>query len=101
MYLNTGCVGIGMLDEIVALEEGCIKFENNHKLLCFTDGVVELESDDDPDFGQKVVKKCVAEDTSIKTTIANIIQSLDIQRSNTKLFDDITLLGIDFYVNNA
>ena len=98
-YLNTGCVGIGMLDEIIALEEGCITFENNHKLLCFTDGVVELESDDDPDFGQKVVKKCVAEDTNIKTTIASIIQSLDIKRSNTKLFDDITLLGIDFYCN--
>ena len=69
------------------------------KLLCFTDGVVELESNDDPDFGQNVVKKCVAEATDIKTTIASIIQSLDIQRSNTKLFDDITLLGIDFYAN--
>jgi sigma-B regulation protein RsbU (phosphoserine phosphatase) len=98
-YLNTGCVGIGMLDEIIALEEGCITFENNHKLLCFTDGVVEFESAGDLDFGLNVVKKCVAQDTDIKTTIASIIQSLDIQRSNTKLFDDITLLGIDFYVS--
>ena len=100
-YLDTGCVGVGMLDEIVNLKEGVIKLDNDYKLLCFTDGVVELESDDDPDFGQKVVKNCVGEDIDIKTTISSIIKSLDIQRSNTKLFDDITLLGIDFYVNTT
>ncbi|MBO7438103.1 MAG: serine/threonine-protein phosphatase [Bacteroidales bacterium] len=100
-YLDTGCVGVGMVDEIVSLKEGVIKLDNDYKLLCFTDGVVELESDDDPDFGQKVVKNCVGEDTDIKTTISSIIKSLDIQRSNTKLFDDITLLGIDFYVNTT
>ena len=100
-YLDTGCVGVGMVDEIVSLKEGVIKLDNDYKLLCFTDGVVELESDDDPDFGQKVVKNCVGEDTDIKTTISSIIKSLDIQRSNPKLFDDITLLGIDFYVNTT
>ncbi|MCR5456335.1 MAG: SpoIIE family protein phosphatase [Bacteroidales bacterium] len=98
-FLNTGCVGIGMLDEINHLEEGCIHFDHDHKLLCFTDGVVELASEDDPDFGQNVVNKCIATDNNIKSTIHNIIQMLDIQRSNTNLFDDITLLGIDFFVN--
>lgn len=96
--LKTGCVGIGMLDDIENLEEGCIHLESNHKLLCFTDGVVELESNEDTEFGQKIVKKCIATQDDIKTSIENIIQMLDIQRSNTKLFDDITLLGIDFYI---
>ena len=98
-YLKTGCVGVGMLDHIFNVEEGCIHFDSDCKLLCFTDGVVELESDGDPDFGQKVVVKCMTTDDDIKTTVNNIIQSLDIQRSNAKLFDDITLLGIDFHVN--
>lgn len=97
-YLNKGCVGIGMLDEIEALEEGCIKFENNHKILCFTDGLVELEKDGIPDFGQTVVEEYVATDYDIETTISKILQSLDIKRSNTTLFDDITILGIDFFV---
>lgn len=97
-YLNKGCVGIGMLDEIEALEEGCIKFENNHKILCFTDGLVELEKDGIPDFGQTVVEEYVATDYDIETTINKILQALDIKRSNTTLFDDITILGIDFFV---
>lgn len=101
VYLNTGCVGIGMLDEITALEEGCVHFDNDYKLLCFTDGVVELESDTDPDFGQNVVKKYIASNDNIKTSIRKIILMLDIQRSNTKLFDDITLLGIDFHVKTT
>jgi sigma-B regulation protein RsbU (phosphoserine phosphatase) len=97
-YLNKGCVGIGMLDEIEALEEGCITFENNHKILCFTDGLVELEKDGIPDFGQTVVEEYVATDYDIETTINKILQALDIKRSNTTLFDDITILGIDFFV---
>ena len=95
-YLNTGCVGIGMIDDIDNLEEGYIHFENDYKLLCFTDGVVELANDNDPDFGQNVVCRCAESDDNIQYTIANVIKSLDIQRSNTNLFDDITLLGIDF-----
>ncbi|MCQ2973743.1 MAG: SpoIIE family protein phosphatase [Bacteroidales bacterium] len=97
-YLTAGCPGVGMLDEIPNVTEGKIVLDHECKLLCFTDGVVELEKENIPDYGQKVVEKNVANSKSIKDTISDIIKELDIQRSNTSLFDDITLLGVEFFV---
>ncbi|MCQ2252772.1 MAG: SpoIIE family protein phosphatase [Bacteroidales bacterium] len=96
--LTKGCPGIGMLDEIPVLNEGSIIMDSDHKILCFTDGVVELEKDGVPDFGQKVVEEFVSSDLDITDTVNNILSKLDIQKSNNTLFDDITLLGIDFFV---
>lgn len=96
-YLKCGCPGIGMLDEIIRIDEGEIFIANNSKLLCFTDGVVELEKDGIPDYGQRVVESNMATDFSIKDTLQVILKELDIQRSNLNLFDDITILGIEFF----
>jgi hypothetical protein len=61
--------------------------------------VVELEKDGMDDYGQKIVEREMKKNSPIGGTINSIISALDIQRANENLFDDITLLGIDFFIN--
>lgn len=96
--LTKGCPGLGMLDELPCVNEGVVVLDSDSKLLCFTDGVVEIERDGIPDFGQNVVEQCVASADSIHDTVATLLKDLDIQRSNKSIRDDVTLLGIDFFV---
>lgn len=98
-YLNLGCQGIGMMDEFINLREGSMVLDSDCKLLCFTDGVVELGKYGITDYAQNIVEQEIATDNSIIDTINAIIADLDIQRSNTNLADDITILGIDFFLN--
>ena len=97
-YLTAGCPGIGMMDDIPVINEGCITLTHNCKILCFTDGVVEMEREGIPDYGQTVVENIVSDSLPVKETIARLLAELNIQRSNTSLLDDVTLLGIDFKV---
>ena len=92
-------MGIGMTDDIISITEGCKTLCDDTKLLCFTDGIVEMEREGIPDYGQSVVERSVRDSRPIKETIHSLLSELNIQRSNTALLDDVTLLGIDFFIN--
>lgn len=96
-YLNDGCTGIGMLDTIPNIKVGKVKIENDSKLLCFTDGLSELPFNGNNEYGQLVAEKCLASDKSIKDTFTDIISELKINKENTDIFDDITILGLEFF----
>lgn len=98
-YLTAGCPGIGMMDDIPVITQGVLTLKGNSKILCFTDGVVEMEREGIPDYGQTVVENLVADNLPVRETINNLLTELNIQRSNTALLDDVTLLGIDFIIN--
>ncbi len=97
-YLTKGCPGIGMIDDIPVINEGQITIAHNSKILCFTDGVVEMEREGIPDYGQTVVERTVRDMLPVRDNIGSLLAELNIQRSNTSLLDDVTLLGIDFIV---
>ncbi len=48
--LATGCTGLGMFDTIPAIKEEFVTVEPNSTLVLFTDGLVELENDDEEAF---------------------------------------------------
>ena len=101
MTLSCGCTGIGMLDEFpVPPHEGIVELRDNSKLICFTDGVVEMERNGMPDFGENVVQQCAASPQDVDQTIKSLLNTLNIQRSNHSVRDDVTLLGIDFHVGD-
>ena len=77
---------------------GQITIAHNSKILCFTDGVVEMEREGIPDYGQTVVERTVRDMLPVRDNIGSLLAELNIQRSNTSLLDDVTLLGIDFIV---
>ena len=43
--LGSGCVGIGMLDDIPFINKGTYRVKDSTKMLCYTDGLVELLDD--------------------------------------------------------
>jgi sigma-B regulation protein RsbU (phosphoserine phosphatase) len=94
--LKTGSVGIGMLDEIPKVRVGKIKIPNKTKILCFTDGLSEYSTDEHKDYGYFVTKEAMRRnDRNIEQTINFIIEKLNLNKENKKIFDDITMLGID------
>jgi len=97
-YLTKGCTGIGMLDEIPKIEVGKIVVTDNSKLLSFTDGLSELAFEDKEDYGQYIAEKSLASEKTIQETFDDILGSLDINKENSNIFDDITILGLEFYI---
>lgn len=49
-YLNKGCIGLGMFDELPNIEVEEIEIHPNDILVCYTDGLVELENENDEQF---------------------------------------------------
>lgn len=94
--LREGCVGMGMLDEIPTIEKGVITISEASKLLCYTDGLVELIDDEGVEFGTEKLEKHISNRRSIQINIQEIIEGQGILTGNQSIFDDITILGIDF-----
>lgn len=96
--LKDGTVGIGMLDEIPFINEGHVKIENSSKLICYTDGLAELENDNKEEIGLSELEKCMSNEKSVQENFRCLQKTLDLKKGNPALFDDITILGVDFKI---
>lgn len=94
--LKEGCIGLGMLDEIPKITVGEITIEDNSKLLCYTDGLIELERGDHMEVGVHFLTKMFATPKSLSDTFSDLIQHIDIGKKNKAVIDDISLFGIEF-----
>jgi sigma-B regulation protein RsbU (phosphoserine phosphatase) len=97
MFLKDGCVGIGMLEEIPVTRVGLVKIKETTKLLCYTDGLVELMDDREVEFGTAGIELHISNEKSIEESIEGIIADQHILSGNKAIFDDITILGVEFY----
>ncbi len=96
--LTSGCVGLGMLDEIPVIKMGSVKIENPSKLICFTDGLVEYISENKVENATKSIELNISNDSSLKNNIEQIIetQTKSGNDSSMVVFDDISILGFEF-----
>jgi sigma-B regulation protein RsbU (phosphoserine phosphatase) len=97
--LRKGCVGMGMLDDIPKIEMGRYAIAEPSKLLCYTDGLVELVDETGVEFGTENIEKYLTNPRSIQEDIQAIIKGQRILSGNQAIFDDITMLGMDFRPN--
>jgi sigma-B regulation protein RsbU (phosphoserine phosphatase) len=97
IFLKDGCVGMGMLEEIPVIKKGVVVIKEPTKLLCYTDGLVELMDDKEVEFGTSVLEQHISNTLNIKESIDSIIDDQHILTGNISIFDDITMLGIQFY----
>ncbi|HAF30521.1 MAG TPA: serine/threonine protein phosphatase [Bacteroidales bacterium] len=97
LFLREGCVGMGMLDEIPTLNSGSLKIEQKSKLFCYTDGLVELVDEKGVTFGTKQIEKNLANEKDIDHNISNIVKQQKVLEDNAAIFDDISIIGIEFY----
>ena len=94
--LSSGCVGMGMLDELPFISTNIININCPTKLLCYTDGLVELIEGDTIDYSYKYIEKEICNPNSIDENIMEMIDHHKIIEGNTAIFDDITILGVQF-----
>ncbi len=94
--LKDGCPGIGMLDEIPFINEGLFDVKNPSKIICFTDGLAELENENHEEIGLAELEKCMSNNLSVNENFKCLQKTLNLKKGNPALFDDITILGIDF-----
>ncbi|MFP4018035.1 MAG: GAF domain-containing SpoIIE family protein phosphatase [Bacteroidales bacterium] len=94
--LKDGCLGVGMLDEIPSIKKGEILIEEKSKLFCYTDGLVELTGDEGVNYDTSKIEKHLTNDSRIDENIRAIIKEQKILEGSTAIFDDITIIGMEF-----
>lgn len=95
--LKKGCIGLGMLDEIPAINIGEITIDDHSKLLCYTDGLVELERGEYMEVGIQYLSRLFANSKNIEDTFADLIQHIEQGKKHNAIVDDISLFGIEFH----
>ena len=95
--LTDGCVGLGMLDFIPSMHKGSYKISGNTKILCFTDGLVEFLDEESVSAATCQLEKELINSDTIEQNINQIIKTLSITDSNSSIFDDVTMLGIQLF----
>lgn len=96
-YLGLGCMGVGMLDSIPIILEGVVSAGADDRLICFTDGLVETENEQNEEFGTENIERCILKGKRIDETIVDLKQQLDIYKGSNVYADDISILGLEFF----
>jgi phosphoserine phosphatase RsbU/P len=93
--LKVGCTGLGMFDELTKVKEGIISMEPGSVVVCYTDGLVEIENEKSENFGIEPVMKIVKNNPEIKmkSLIDSIIDSAKSFNDKKAYPDDIALLA--------
>jgi sigma-B regulation protein RsbU (phosphoserine phosphatase) len=90
LMLRAGCTGLGMFDELIKVKEGILPISENSLILCYTDGVVEVENEEEESYGSDRL-------------IADIKQAkkLDVNQINQNiLFNIINFKGSKPYIDD-
>ncbi len=99
--LDSGCVGMGMLDELPFINEAKVSLDNPAKLFCYTDGLVEVIQDSGIEFGTENLEKELCNPFSLEENIATIIKNQKILEGSGAIFDDISIIGAEFPGKNS
>ncbi|MFO8001799.1 MAG: SpoIIE family protein phosphatase [Marinilabilia sp.] len=94
--LDKGCIGLGMLDIIPAIETGKITIPKNAKLMAFTDGLVELERDNEVQSGLTNIEKIITNGQNITENMEEVRKLVAKHIEAGAIFDDISLVGMEF-----
>jgi len=95
-YLKSGCVGMGMIDELPFINKQTLEINGPIKLLTYTDGLVELIEGDEVDYGYAFLEKKITNSSALEENISEIIKEQRIMEGNESIFDDISILGVEF-----
>lgn len=96
--LSVGCPGLGMLEEIRSIKEGIINVPPGSALVCYTDGVTELENEDGKEFGLSKLELILVEKQNATMSELNdyVISRLKKYKGRRGYVDDIALLSCRF-----
>jgi len=97
--LHTGCLGLGMLDDIPSVREGVVIIEPGAVLLCYTDGVTELENARGKEFGLNKLELLLLQNHELDSQGINnaIVDQLKQHKGQMPYVDDIALLCVKLF----
>jgi phosphoserine phosphatase RsbU/P len=96
VHLTNGSVGMGMLDELPFLNVQHMTMDERSKLLCFTDGLVEVLNESGVEFGTEKLEVELQNEESIDKNIHTILKKQGILEGSASIFDDISILSAEF-----
>jgi len=94
-FLNKGCIGLGMLEELPFLESDTVTIKNNTTIVLYTDGVVELENATEEQFETDRLTKIVQSFYPLSMEDLNeiVFSKLDDWRGKKNYVDDTAILS--------
>jgi sigma-B regulation protein RsbU (phosphoserine phosphatase) len=97
--LSSGCIGLGMMDELPFIEVGKKHLKPNTTIVLYTDGVVELENQKEEFFGADRLVKLVHNYYPLKMEDMNnlIFSKLDEWKGGLSLVDDTAIFSCRFF----
>lgn len=95
LHLKAVCVGLGMLDEIPAVNKSELVIDNYSKIVCYTDGLSELKGDDGKDIGTRVIIRHISNKKPVAANIKGMIKELGLPHDNPSTFDDVSIIVAD------
>lgn len=100
IFLNKGCIGLGMLEEIPKIEISKIQLKEDAILVCYTDGLVELENSSGVAFETDNLIKVVEKnfDKTMNELDQKIFARLEEFKGSQDLMDDTAVLSCKFMV---
>ena len=94
--LDKGCIGLGMLDLIPSIETGKVLIPKNAKLMAFTDGLIELERENEVHSGLTSIEKIITNGHNMEKNMDEVKQLVAKYIESGAIFDDISLVGMEF-----
>jgi phosphoserine phosphatase RsbU/P len=97
--LKNGTIGLGMFEELPKLREGEVKIDPSSVIVCFTDGLVETENQNNEEYGTERLEKLVLTyfNDSISDLNDIILQSLNEFKGEAPYHDDLAILSCRFF----
>jgi sigma-B regulation protein RsbU (phosphoserine phosphatase) len=97
--LESGSVGIGMLPKLPFVNSENLELSENARLVCYTDGVVEIEDENGDEFGYDRIATILKSGHALndmEALVNSIMSKLDQHRGKNPYFDDTALLCCRF-----
>lgn len=96
--LKVGTTGLGMFDELPKMREGIITIDPYSVLVCYTDGLVDVENKEEKDFSLERLIEILKfnKHLSMKELNELYLKKIDEFKKEMPYVDDITLLSCRF-----
>ncbi len=94
VLLRAGCTGLGMIDELERVNEGRLEIKPGSLILCYTDGVVEVENEQQYSYGSERLIEDMRQGHRLNPMQINqnILFNIINFKGSKPYLDDITLL---------
>lgn len=98
LTLEKGCPGLGMLDELPAPNIGTVEVGQNAALVCYTDGLVEVENNRNLEYGTERIADALKlfRKDSMDNLNKYLVSDLDRFKQDQPYVDDIAILSCFF-----